>query len=145
MTAATTAGAPATTPGIARRLAAMVYEALILVAVVAVGVLLPHVLLGAFAHLQAHHLVTKLHFLTVLLVYFAWFWVHGGQTLAMKTWRIRVVDVGGGRLRPAQAVLRYLAAWFSIGLFGIGIVWALFDRDRQFLHDRIADTRIVFA
>jgi uncharacterized RDD family membrane protein YckC len=44
-----------------------------------------------------------------------------------------------------QAVLRYLAAWPSILLFGIGILWFLVDRDKQFLHDRIAGTRIVSA
>lgn len=143
-----TAPAASTTaarPGIGRRLAAMLYDALAVTAVLAVAFILPHILLGAFAHVEANHIVTKIHFFLVLLVYFSWFWVHGGQTLAMKTWKIRVVDIGGGRLRPAQAVLRYMAAWFSIVFFGIGIAWALFDRDRQFLHDRIADTRIVFA
>lgn len=136
---------PGTPPGIGRRLAAMLYETLVVAAVLAVAFVLPHVLLGAFANIQAPHVATKIHFFLVLLVYFCWFWVHGGQTLAMKTWRIRIVDIRGGKLRPAQAVLRYLAAWFSLACFGIGILWALFDRDRQFLHDRIADTRIVRA
>lgn len=137
--------APSETPGIVRRLAAMLYESLLVAAVLAVAFVLPHVLIGAFANIQAHHAATKIHFFVVLLIYFCWFWVNGGQTLAMKTWRIRVVDVHGGRLRPAQAVFRYLAAWFSIAFFGLGILWALFDREGQFLHDRIADTRIVTA
>ncbi|MFC5300449.1 RDD family protein [Azospira restricta] len=140
-----TESATLSTPGIVRRLAAMLYELLLVSAVLAVALVLPHMLLGAFAKVQASHLAVKIHFFVVLLVYFTWFWLHGGQTLAMKTWKIRVVDVGGGRLRPAQAVLRYLAAWVSLGLGGIGIVWALFDRDGQFLHDRIADTRLVAA
>ncbi len=142
MSTTTISGTP---PGIGRRLAAMLYEALLVTAVLAVAFFLPHVLLGAFANIQAPHVVSKVHFFLVLLIYFCWFWVNGGQTLAMKTWRIRVVDIRGGKLRPAQAVLRYMAAWFSIACFGIGILWALFDRDRQFLHDRIADTRIVHA
>lgn len=132
-------------PGVMRRLAAMFYELLLIAAVLAVGFVLPHVLLGAFAHMQAHHIVTKVHFFALLLVYFCWFWTNGGQTLAMKTWKLRVVDIKGGPLRPAQAVLRYMAAWFSIALFGVGILWAFIDRDRQFLHDRIADTRVVAA
>lgn len=131
------------TPGIFRRLAAMSYELLLITALLIFTLIVPHMLLGAFAHVQAPHLVIKIHLFIVLLVYFVWFWVNGGQTLAMKTWRIRVIDAGGRRLRPAQAMLRYMAAWMSIGLGGIGILWALFDRDRQFLHDRIADTRII--
>ena len=133
------------TPGVARRLAAMLYELLLLAAVLAVAFFLPHILLGAFANMQAPPMATKIHFFIVLLVYFSWFWTNGGQTLAMKTWKIKVVDINGGPLRPAQAVFRYLAAWFSIGLCGIGIVWALVDRDRQFLHDRIADTRLILT
>ena len=60
----------------------------------------------------------------------------------MKTWKLRVVDQSGMPLRPVQAILRYMAAWPSIVLFGIGIFWALLDRDGLFLHDRIAGTRI---
>jgi uncharacterized RDD family membrane protein YckC len=48
-------------------------------------------------------------------------------------------------VRPAQALLRYLLCWPSIILGGVGIVWALFDRDRQFLHDRLAGTRLVMV
>ncbi|HEX5804055.1 MAG TPA: RDD family protein [Azospira sp.] len=133
------------TPGIFRRLAAMFYEILLATALLIFTLVVPHMLLGAFARVQAPPLALLTHLFVVLLVYCTWFWVNGGQTLAMKTWRIRVVDVGGGPLRPAQAVLRYMAAWVSIGCGGLGILWALFDRDGQFLHDRIADTRLVSA
>jgi uncharacterized RDD family membrane protein YckC len=61
----------------------------------------------------------------------------------MKTWKLSLVSNDGSRLRPLQAILRYLAAWPSILVFGTGILWALIDKDRQFLHDRIAGTRIV--
>lgn len=61
----------------------------------------------------------------------------------MKTWKLRLISDEGSAIRPLQAVLRYLAAWPSILFFGIGIFWALFDKDGQFLHDRIAGTRIV--
>jgi len=129
-----------------RRMAAMFYETLIVTALLMFGFLLPHIILGAFAGLRAPQWMTKAHVFLLLLVYFTWFWIHGGQTLAMKTWKLRVVDAAsGGRLRPMQAVLRYMAAWFSVALLGIGFLWALIDRDRQFLHDRIAGTRIVVA
>ncbi len=132
-----------TFPSIARRLTAMVYETLLLAAVVAVGFLLPHAVIGALLQIAAPAWLVRLHFLALLMVYCTWFWLHGGQTLAMKTWKLRIVDRSGGPLRPLQAVLRYLAAWPSLLFFGIGILWAMFDKERQFLHDRIADTRII--
>jgi uncharacterized RDD family membrane protein YckC len=62
--------------------------------------------------------------------------VFGGQTLAMKAWRIRLADV-----TPAKAILRFIYGLLLVPT-GIAIVWAFFDRDRQFLHDRLAGTRI---
>ncbi len=132
-------------PSIPRRLVAMIYEGLLLFAVICVGFLLPYTLIGAMAQVATPPWVLRLHFLLLLMVYSVWFWLHGGQTLAMKTWKMKLVDRSGKPLRPLQAVLRYLAAWPSLLFFGIGIFWALFDKDKQFLHDRIADTRIILV
>jgi uncharacterized RDD family membrane protein YckC len=73
--------------------------------------------------------------LVVLAGYFLWCWLRGGQTLAMRAWRIRLVDV-----TPAKAMARFLIA---AALLPLSILWALFDRDRQFLHDRLAGTRLI--
>lgn len=151
MSAPTTAGSPAetasartiVTAGLARRLASMFYESLLITAVLTFGFVLPHILLAAFAQAKAPHLVIQAHLFLLLMLYFVWFWLNGGQTLAMKTWKIRVANIDGRRLRPGQALLRYMAAWFSLGLAGVGVLWALVDRDGQFLHDRIAGTRLV--
>ncbi len=129
--------------GFLRRLASMFYESLLVTAVLIFGWIFPHILLAAFAQAKAPAWLIQAHLFLLLLLYFAWFWLHGGQTLAMKTWKIRVANADGGPVRPAQAVLRYMAAWFSLGVAGIGILWALVDRDGQFLHDRIAGTRLV--
>ncbi len=127
-----------------RRLAALLYESLLVAAVLLITVLLPQAALGALAGILLPGRAVALHCFLTLLAYFVWFWMHGGQTLATKTWRIRLVDASGGKPRLGQAVLRFLAAWFSVPL-GIGILWALVDGDRQFLHDRIAGTRLVTA
>ena len=129
-------------PGIARRLASMLYESLVVFAVLLIGFLLPQILLSAYG-LGTSNRLLWLHVLALLALYFVWFWLHGGQTLPMKTWKLRLASTDGSALRPLQAILRYLAAWPSVLFFGIGIVWALVDKDRQFLHDRIAGTRIV--
>jgi uncharacterized RDD family membrane protein YckC len=131
-------------PGIGRRLASLLYESLVVFAVLLIGFLLPQILLSGFG-LGATGKLLWLHVLALLMLYFVWFWLNGGQTLPMKTWKLRLVSADGGRLRPLQAVLRYLAAWPSILLLGSGLLWGVFDRDRQFLHDRIAGTRIVSA
>ncbi len=100
----------------------------------------------------------------VLGIYFVWFWTHGGQTLAMKTWKIRVTDIDGKQVTVWRAIARYLLAWLSIfpGLalawlveaekgmlllipFANVAIWAIatyLDRERQFLHDRLAGTRL---
>ena len=75
--------------------------------------------------------------LAVFAGYFLWCWLRGGQTLAMKAWRIRLVEV-----TPRKALLRFLLA---LALLPLSIAWAFFDRDRQFLHDRLAGTRLVQA
>jgi uncharacterized RDD family membrane protein YckC len=129
--------------GLGRRLCALVYEALLLAAVVAVGFFLPHILLGSLAHVVFAGRILIVHLFLLLLVYYVWFWTHGGQTLAMKTWNIRLVDRSGRPPRLLQAVLRYFAAWPSLLCCGLGVLWAVFDREGQFLHDRIADTRLV--
>jgi uncharacterized RDD family membrane protein YckC len=132
------------TPGITRRLTSMLYESLVVFAVLLIGFLLPQIVLNAFG-LAVSGKLLWLHVVALLMLYFVWFWLNGGQTLPMKTWKLLLVGEDGGSLRPLQAVLRYLAAWPSILLCGVGILWALFDKDRQFLHDRIAGTRIVFT
>lgn len=76
-------------------------------------------------------------------VYLVWFWRRGGQTLAMKTWRIRLVDIQGRPVSLRQAWLRFIVAVAGAMALGAGYVWAVFDREKQFLHDRIAGTRLV--
>jgi len=135
---------PEATPGMARRLACMLYESLVVFAVLLIGFLLPQIVLNAFGVVVSRKLLW-LHTLALLMIYFVWFWLNGGQTLPMKTWKLVLIGDDGRRLRPLQAVLRYLLAWPSVLLCGIGIFWAFFDKDRQFLHDRIAGTRIVYT
>lgn len=104
----------------------------------------------------------------VLAVYFVWFWTHGGQTVAMKTWRVRVVTVDGQPLGQLRALLRYVLCWLwfvpsllAVELAGLhggaaisvtvlaGVAaYAAISRlhpDRQFLHDALCRTRLVDA
>jgi len=128
--------------GIGRRLASIAYETLLVFAVVFFAGLLFH---GA-ANGQISGLMRNLfqiYILIVLGLYFVWCWRHGGQTLPMKTWNLRLVSANDGPVSLRQCTLRYLLACVSILLAGAGYFWAWLDRDRQFLHDRLAGTRIV--
>jgi len=127
------------TPGIARRLASVLYEALLVLAVAFfAGSAFYFASRGAPLEgwlLRAH----QAFLIAVFAAYFLWCWLRGGQTLAMKAWRIRLIEV-----TPRKALLRFLLALVLVPT-GVGVAWALVDRDRQFLHDRMAGTRLVRA
>ena len=119
-----------------RRLAAMLYEALLVFAVAFFAGWIFYFASGGRDATQGWLRHAEQAFvLAVLAAYFIWCWLRGGQTLAMKAWGIRLVDV-----TPRKAALRFVLA---VLLLPASIAWALFDRDRQFLHDRLAGTRLV--
>jgi uncharacterized RDD family membrane protein YckC len=141
------AGADAHTPcpypsSIKRRLISMAYESLLLAGIAFFGALLFLGVSGGTASGLPRH-AFQVYLFLVIGVYFIASWRRRGQTLAMKTWKLRLVGANGDRITLWQAMLRYVCAWPCLALGGIGILYALFDRDRQFLHDRLAGTKIV--
>lgn len=136
--------APGQLPGIVRRLACMLYESLLLLGVLSLAFMVPQLILGMGFGIALPGWALLAHLFVALGAYFLWFWSHGGQTLAMQTWKIELSTVSGLRPPFGRLMLRYALAWPSLAYFGVGLVWALFDRDRQFLHDRLAGTRLVF-
>lgn len=131
------------TPSLRRRLASMLYEGLLLIGVLFAGFLVPHIALGMLGNILVPGVLLLLHALAILLAYFLWFWRRAGQTLAMRTWKIRLEASSGGAPRLEQLLFRFILAWPSVLFFGCGLIWAVFDRDRQFLHDRLSGTRLV--
>lgn len=167
MTAPAPAASPLPAPSLRRRLACFFYEGVLLFGVLVIADYL-------FASLvqQRHALYLRevgMAFLFVVLgIYFGWFWSRSGQTLAMKTWHIRVVTRDGQPLTQARALLRYVAAWLwflpplavaawmgTHRLGGAGTAALFFSYVaayaavsqlhplRQFPHDAIAGTRLV--
>jgi len=133
------------TPTIRRRLSSMVYDALLLIGVSFFGFMVPNIALGVVFEYMLPQGFLLLHLIGVVAVYFLWFWSRRRQTLAMRTWKIELRSADGGPAALDQMLLRFMLAWPSLFLFGIGIFWALIDRDRQFLHDRLSGTRLVFT
>jgi uncharacterized RDD family membrane protein YckC len=163
---------PSPRASLARRLGALLYESLLLLAIVFVASFLALPLISP-GHLRSADALTVpalpervalfCILFAILAWYFVWSWTGGRRTLPMKTWRIKLVLANGQSLPAKVALLRYLAAWIGPALalatyavlyrYGFGanalwliafnFLWAFVDPERQFLHDRIAGTRIV--
>ena len=153
----------ASTPGLWRRMACWVYEGLLLFGVVFVS----GYLFGTLS--QTRNAMDNRHALQAFLfvifgIYFIWFWSRG-QTLAMKTWNLRVVDVHGQPISQTRAALRYVASWawflpplgaaalfnlpgaeaavITLGWVAIWAVLARFHPQGQFWHDALAGTQLI--
>lgn len=161
----TPAAGPMRAPGLLRRLACFVYEGVLLFGIVMIAGLLyssltqqRHALKGQFG--------MQVVLFVVLGLYFSWFWSHGGQTVAMKTWHIRLVDVAGRPVTQARAFVRYVLSWvwflpalaivhFSGLQGGLPVTATLLagavayaglsqlHPQRQYWHDIVSGTRLV--
>jgi uncharacterized RDD family membrane protein YckC len=151
-------------PSLPRRMACWLYEGMLLFAVVFVAGWLFSTLGQMRDSMDARRPLLQAFLFVVFGVYFAWFWSKG-QTLAMKTWNIRVVDRAGRPLTQGRALLRYICSWlwflpplalmapFKLGgaqilvlVLGWVAVWAVLSRfhpQRQFWHDALAGTRLI--
>lgn len=128
-----------------RRLASAVYD-LLLNAAIAMVATLPFILLAGDATEGWKRHALQLWDLAWIGAYYVWFWTHGGQTLPMQTWRIRLVRADdGGAVGTIRALHRYTLAVLGFAALGLGFAWALVDRDRQFLHDRLSGTALADA
>lgn len=131
-------------PGLLRRLAAILYDALGLFGVLVVAsalVVLPAGLL-LNTRIPPDNLGFRLYLLAVLVGYFTWSWVKGGQTLGMRIWRLRVLRMDGTGLRVPDALLRLLAALLSWAVLGLGFLWVWVDPQGLAWHDRLSATRL---
>ena len=128
-------------PGILRRLACGIYEALLLAAVILIATFPFLAFLGDATYGWRRHML-QLWVIAVAGAYLVAFWTRGGQTVAMKTWRIRVAHNDGSGLSTRQASARFLLALCGLLLFGAGFWWGFVDRERQFLHDRLTGSRL---
>lgn len=130
--------------GLSRRLLSLVYETLLVAAVALVG-MFPLVILTESLDPLLKRPLHQVYLVLLAGLYFIWQWTRGGQTLPMRTWRLKLVTREGAPLTWGQGARRFVFALAGIALCGGGFAWALFDRDRQFLHDRLAGTKIIYV
>lgn len=130
------------TPSLPRRLAAIFYDLLLLLAVLFVASALALVINGGVPIRTGNPFYT-LYMLMVAFLFYAWFWVHGGQTLGMRAWRIRVLRDDGLPLTWTDALKRFLYAGLALAPAGLGFLWSLIDGEGRAWHDRLSTTRLV--
>jgi len=156
-------------PGLLRRLAALVYDAAALFSVLFVAsalVVIPAQAAWGIENISDHILYRVYLGLTVL-VFFGWFWTHGGQTLGLRAWHMRLARIDGRAItwwdvckRIGATVLLWLpfhlgalqlglspsrAAMVAAIPFGLGLAWILMDRRRLAWHDHLSGTRPVLT
>lgn len=126
--------------GLPRRLAAILYDGLLLLAIWFVATVPWMAVTGAAV--SSRDPLFRLYLTALGLLYFGWFWSHGGQTLGMRTWRITVTGADGAPLSGGQALKRGLAALLSLAPLGLGFWSALLRADRRTWHDRLSSTEL---
>lgn len=130
-------------PSLLHRLGAVLYDALLLAALLILASFLYIPLVDQALAPPFNRALYQLYLLAIGLAYFGWFWVHGGQTLGLRTWRLRLVTRDGAAVTWKQAVRRFLAAIVSWLCLGLGFLWVLVDREKLAWHDRFSGTRLI--
>ncbi len=135
-----------------RRFAAILYDFFLIFAVWAITLVLIQAALGSNASLDgqlpdkpplATFWVQLICYVETLLFYL-YFWRIKGQTLGMQVWKIRAVNEAGNLLSIGEAIIRFLWATLAMAPFGLGLFWALIDKDRRAAHDIWSHSRVVY-
>ncbi|TLF49131.1 RDD family protein [Halomonas urmiana] len=137
--------------GLGRRLGAMLYDGLLVLAIwiviAALHLAVVRLVLGVPAEQvgvgPAQVLSLRLLMALGAFVFFAFFWTKGGMTLGMQAWRLRVQTLDGCSITAFQALQRFLVAGISLAAFGLGYLWILFDAERRSWPDIVSGTRVV--
>ena len=132
----------AASPSLMRRLVAIFYDTFLLAAVLFVAAGLALMVNGGETIESGNPFYTA-YMVVVSFLFFAWFWIHGGQTLGMRAWRFKVLRNDGKPLTWGDTVKRFLFSILSWAALGIGFIWSLFDQDNLAWHDKLSGTRLV--
>lgn len=131
--------------GLFRRLFALFYDWFLLLALLFITTAIFNALNHGIAIESDNKLYIPLIITLLALTYFffTWFWVHGGQTLGLKTWKCKVTNINGGNVTWKQASIRFFVALVSIAAVGVGFLWSLFHKERKAWHDIASKTQLL--
>lgn len=129
--------------GLFRRVGAMLYDSLLLTAVLftATAIALP---LNRGEAFSSDNYLFHTYLVAVGFLYFGWFWTHGGQTVGMKAWKLKALTETKQALTWRHASIRCCTAIVSFAAFGSGFLWMLIDKNQRTWHDRLSQSAIFF-
>lgn len=130
--------------GLFRRLAAMLYDSLLVLALLMLATIPFIAVRGGEPVEGGDNLLYQLVLVGVVFVFFVGFWSRSGRTLGMQSWGLQLETRDGRIPSTAAASLRFFAALLSLLPLGLGFLWQLWDKDSLTWHDRISKTRIVY-
>jgi uncharacterized RDD family membrane protein YckC len=131
------------TPGFFRRLAAQIYDTFLLAAIL----ILANAILYLFTTgelIKDYQLLQRIYLATISFLFYGWFWTHGGQTLGLRAWKIKVLTLDQKPISWKQALLRYTTAIISWSFLGLGFLWIFMNKNRYSWHDYSSKTALFF-
>jgi len=137
-----------------KRLLSIIYDLFLLMAIcfivaVTMSIFTTFVMNDGNAITEEHpfYLMNKIIMLFTIFItgflFYVWFWSHGGQTLGMKTWMLRLVSEDGAEITKKQATIRALTAVLSWSVFGLGFLWSFVDTRKRTWHDILSSSYLV--
>ena len=131
--------------GLIRRLFAVFYDIFLLTAILFIVSGIATALNNGTA-IDPDNAIYPLFVLIIFVLsylYFTWFWIHGGQSLGMKTWQIQLQSFDGSAIGWKTVTVRFIMAIFSWAALGMGFLWGLFDRNNRCWHDLGSKTVLI--
>lgn len=125
-----------------RRLAAAVYDVFLIFALLLLGTGIG-LLINKGNSFGKNHFLFTFYLISIVGFFYCWFWTHGGQTLGMQAWKIRVVDNHLQPLTWPLAIKRFIFSVPSVCLFGIGYLTSFFNKNKLSVHDFSSKTRVI--
>jgi len=133
---------PAAPCSLFRRLAIIVYDSAIVIALLMLAAMLA-MFAGFGGRMAMKDPVYTAYLLSIWFFYLTWCWHKGGMTVGMRAWRVRIEDESGNRPGWGQCTIRFLASLLSAAAAGIGFAWALVDSRKRTWHDILSGTRLI--
>ena len=125
-----------------RRVLVIIYDAVVVIALLLMATAIA-MLLGMANHTAAKDPLFTAYLFLVWFLYLGWCWNRGGMTLGMRAWRVCIKDESGNHPAWGRCAVRFLLAFISAAVAGLGFFWSLFEADRRTWHDMASGTRLL--